>query len=346
MVDHYEPGVFEADLLTEKARVAELLAKYPPLADAHADASGRHPPRTWFFPPHDHRHGNLRELVSLCERGYGEIELHLHHGKAAPDTPENLRRTIRLCLRDYSRFGIFGAENGRLRYGFVHGDWALNNSLPGGKYCGVNSELSILQETGCYADLTFPSCVRSNPAQINSIYYANVALQWPKSYTTGVRARAGAGPRQGLLMIQGPVRPVWLNGRMTFGDAVSDRRRPSRKLTDAWVSTAIHVVGKPNWVIVKVHTHGGTDSTAVLGDAMHEMFGYLETAYNDGSAYVLHYVTARELYNMIRAVEVGETGEPQEYRDYCIEPPCYNSGPDILEASEELQEAVYQTYRG
>jgi hypothetical protein len=79
---------------------------------------------------------------------------------------------------------------------------------------------------------------------------------------------------------------------------------------------------------------------------MHGAFGYLETAYNDGSAYMLHYVTARELYNMIRAVEAGETGEPNEYRDYCIGPPSYDSSPDIPEASEELREAVYRTYRG
>ena len=102
MVDHYEPGTGQVDLDAEKERMAKLLAKYPTLADAHADASGQRPRRTWFFPPHYHRHGNLRELVSLCQRGYGEIELHLHHGKTVPDTPENLRHTLRLCLRDYS----------------------------------------------------------------------------------------------------------------------------------------------------------------------------------------------------------------------------------------------------
>ena len=180
---------------TEKGRVAELLAKYPDLADAHADAYGRHPRRTWFFPPHYHRLGNLRELVSLCQRGYGEIELHLHHGKTAPDTPEHLRHTISLCLRDYSRFGIFGTEGGRQRYGFIHGDFALNNSLPHGRFCGVDSELSILRETGCYADFTFPSCSRSNPRRINRIYYADVDRHRPKAYASGALARAGAGPR-------------------------------------------------------------------------------------------------------------------------------------------------------
>ena len=103
------------------------------MADAHADASGHRPPRTWFFPPHYHRRGNLRELVSLCQRpGLGEIELHLHHGKSVPDTPQHLHHTIRLCLRDYAQFGIFGTEDGRTRYGFIHGDYALTTRSPAG----------------------------------------------------------------------------------------------------------------------------------------------------------------------------------------------------------------------
>ena len=79
---------------------------------------------------------------------------------------------------------------------------------------------------------------------------------------------------------------------------------------------------------------------------MDEAFGYLETAYNDGSAYVLHYVTARELYNIIRAAEAGEVGDPDDYRNYSIGPPCYDPTADILEASEELRAAVSRTYLG
>jgi hypothetical protein len=346
LVDHFEPGTGKVAPDIERARMAELLAKYPPLADAHVDASGHHPRRTWFFPPHYHRYGNLRELVSLCQRGYGEIELHLHHGKTAPDTAENLRETLDLCLRDYSRFGIFGTEDGRTRYGFVHGDYALNNSLLGGRCCGVNSELAILSETGCYADYTFPSCVRSNPRLINRIYYADTAPHRPKAYSSGVLARASAGPQAGLLMIQGPVRPVWVQGRATFGDAFSNQRLLTSKLIDAWVGTSIHVDGKRDWIIVKAHTHGAPNGEAALGNAMHEAFSYLETAYNDGAAYVLHYVTARELYNIIRAVEAGETGDPDLYRDYRVAPPCYDSSPEIYEASDELREAFSRTYQG
>ena len=87
------------------------------------DSSGNIPKRTWFFPPHYHRNSALKKLVSLCERGYGEIELHLHHGKIKPDTSENLEMTIRQCVKEYSYFGIFGHDtNNDKKYGFVHGD--------------------------------------------------------------------------------------------------------------------------------------------------------------------------------------------------------------------------------
>ena len=43
--------------------------------------------------------------------------------------------------------------------------------------------------------------------------------------------------------------------------------------------------------------------------------------YNDGRRYRLHYVTAREMYNAIRAAERGLAGNPGEYRDLEIGPP-------------------------
>ncbi|MBN1320285.1 MAG: hypothetical protein JXA87_05505 [Thermoleophilia bacterium] len=344
MVDHYEPGTGGVDSSREEARVADLLTRYPQLADAHIDAAGRCPRRTWFFPPHYHRHGSLRRLVSLCERGYGEIELHLHHGKIAPDTTENLRHTIALCLRDYSQFGIFGMQEGRRRYGFIHGDYALNNSLPGQKYCGVDNELSVLAETGCYADFTFPSCTRSNPRQINTIHYADTRLKGRKAYASGTRAKVGTERREGLLIVQGPVRPVWVDGRLTFGDAINNRRPLTKRLIAAWIGTSIHVAGKRDWVVVKIHTHGAAYADAVLGSSMHEGLTHLETAYNDGKKHVLHYVTARELYNVIRAAEAGETGDPTDYLDYCVAPPRYDSSPDIAQASDELRAAVSATY--
>lgn len=59
----------------------------------------------------------------------------------------------------------------------------------------------------------------------------------------------------------------------------------------------------------------------LLGDAAHAMHRHLESAYNDGERYVLHYVTARETYNIIKAAEAGKSGDPNRWRDFVLPPP-------------------------
>ena len=71
-------------------------------------------------------------------------------------------------------------------YAFVHGNLALANSA-GGKYCGVDNEMAILRDTGCYADFTLPSAPdETQVAVINQIYEyggdpdsGRPALTWP-----------------------------------------------------------------------------------------------------------------------------------------------------------------------
>jgi hypothetical protein len=80
---------------------------------------------------------------------------------------------------------------------------------------------------------------------------------------------------------------------------------------------------------------------------MHEMFSYLESTCRDGRGYSLHYVTARELYNIIKAAEAGEAGsDPSVYKDYEIMSPQYDSTPELLEASDVLKSLIAKTYRG
>ena len=308
-VDHYEPGTGRVSEVVARQRVDMLLNDYPKLANNHRDSDGCPPKRTWFFPPHYHRNYYLRDLVRLCEQGYGEIELHLHHGKEKPDTSENLEATITQCIKEYAQFGIFGTFENSRRYGFIHGDWALNNSR-GGKFCGVNDEIEILSKTGCYADFTFPSCNEANPSQINSIYYASDHRPIPKSYDSGRRVSTSRTPRNDLMIIQGPLHPFFITSSplslRVLGDGINGNPPVDQRRIDSWVKLGIGIEGKDDWIIIKTHTHGATDHHAVLGREMDELFGYLENKYNDGTHYVLHYVSARELYNIIKAAEAGE----------------------------------------
>jgi hypothetical protein len=348
MVDHFEPGEGNASYPIEKDRMRQLLTKYPALADRHKDSAGNPPKRTWFFPPHYHRHNNLKELVSLCESGYGEVELHLHHGKTKPDTSENLKRTILQCIQEYSRFGIFGEENGVKKYGFIHGDWALDNSRHN-QFCGVNNEIEILQETGCYADFTFPAMNTANPAKMNSIYYAQDDPNKPKSHNGGRNVCAHSKPNRGLMIIQGLLHAMFLNRNplsyRIVGDVLDCFAPVTKERIDLWVKAGVQIQGKEDLVVIKVHTHGATDADAVLGQKMDDIHTHLESQYNDGEKYILHYVTARELYNIIKAVECEKNVEdPEKYRNFRVSQPQYNSSVDLESASSALKDLVGKTY--
>lgn len=332
MVNHFDLGYGRASPEIQRKRMDIWLERYPKIALAHRDSDGIVLQHTWFFPPHYDHADHLKKLAELCRKGFGEIELHLHHDHLPPfqDTSQTLREKIERCIDEYSRYGIFQPKDGgRKRYGFIHGDWALDNSRHGGKYCGVNDELSILKTTGCYADFTFPSSCESQPRKINSIYYAVDEPKRPKSYNKGRDVKVGGNQWGDLMIIEGPLGLRW--DKRNFGlfpcierSAVEGFDPPTTARVDYWIKAGIHVKGKPDWVIVKVYTHGGNESSyeLLLGPVGYEVFSYLEQTYNDKKRYFLHYVTARELYNIIKAAEAGEEATPGNYRDYII--PKYN----------------------
>ncbi len=320
-VDHYEPGNGDVDEKEMQRRVDAWLAGYPAMAKKYTDADGRHPQHTWFYPPHyDIRH--LKQISALCFAGLGEIEMHLHHEN---DTPESLRHKLQECLRLYNQHGaLISAESQpKAVYGFIHGNWALCNSAHG-KYCGVNEELTVLRETGCFADFTMPSCNESQTKKINSIYVAEDTPGRPKSHDTGTDLEVGKFRQGGLVIFQGPLGINWKRRPYPRIEnaSITSENPPTPDRIDYWIQCGIGVKKKPEWVFVKVHTHGAVprDWEAVFGTAAEKMHTYLREKYNDGVNYKLHYVTAREAYNICEAAVMGLSGDPNEYRDYVIKP--------------------------
>jgi hypothetical protein len=95
-------------------------------------------------------------------------------------------------------------------------------------------------------------------------------------------------------------------------------------------------------VFVKIHTHGTleADIDTLLGPEMDAMHSYLEAKYNDGASYVLHYVTAREMYNIIKAAEAGCVGNPHSFRDYVLPPPPHRMREHMDRADKAQLEPV------
>jgi hypothetical protein len=86
------------------------------------------------------------------------------------------------------------------------------------------------------------------------------------------------------------------------------------------VDAGIAVEGRPEWVFVKVHSHGAKESNAdvMLGKRMHDFHRDVLAHFNDGRRYRLHYVTAREMYNIAKAAEAGKSGNAGDYRNYAV----------------------------
>lgn len=330
-VDHYEPMWQKPSYDVECARVARWRQDYPKLCEHHRDADGRQPIHTFFFPEEEYRPEHLNALVELCRMGLGEIEIHLHHDKdTEAGLREKLSRFTNLLARDHGALPRDPAT-GQPRWSFIHGNWALDNSHPDGFGCGVANELVILREEGCYADFTLPAA--PDPCQtttINQIYYATGHPHRSKSHDTGVRVKVGAAPVGDLMLIQGPLgfmsssRKFGIVPRIENAD-VRTSSPPTISRVDDWVNTGIHVEGRPEWVFVKVHTHGTQerDMDTLLGAPMDQAFTHLESRYNDGTNWKLHYVSAREMYNIAKAAEAGLTGDPGIYRDHVIQRPSY-----------------------
>ena len=327
IVDHFEPFNGHVPYSTALKRVLEWKRSYPKFADKHCDADGKPIQHTWFYPPHLD-HSLLPHIVELCQRGYGDIEMHLHHNlmDPFPDTSQTLREKILKCIDDYGKYGIFGQPNGKPRFGFIHGDWSLDNSA-GDAICGVNDELTILRECGCYADFTFPCLGQCQPAIVNKIYYAHDDPRRSKSYNWGIPVKCGQKPpANDLMIIQGIIGfRTDKNKKMKLAIEYSDldfNNPPTEERVDFWVKNSIAINGQPNWRFIKLHTHAGREIRfdANFGESADRAFGYLERKYNDGKDYILHYVTSREMYNLVKAVELGLEKAPNKVRDLVIKP--------------------------
>jgi hypothetical protein len=216
---------------------------------------------------------------------------------------------------------------GQPRYAFVHGNLALANSM-GGRCCGVDSEMRILAETGCYADLTLPAApLQPQTPRINALYQCGRPLDEPVPHWTGKNLRVGA-------MITWP---VLLTGPLVFDWGRRWRGLPAPRIDDGaltagypltperlrrWRSAGICVHGRPEWIFIKLYCHGffTNDQAATIGEPARRLLQEaLEWADRDGR-FKIHFATAREAFNIALAAVDGHGGEPGGYRNYRLRP--------------------------
>jgi len=312
--DHYEPQRGNLPKPQALELVNRWCREYPKQFKELVDVTGRPPQQTFFFPQDEYQPEYLDALRGLCEAGFGDVDIHLHHEN---DTAESLTEKLTSFRNTlFHRHGLLRRDpaTGEITYGFIHGNWALCNSHPKGWFCGVNEELTILRETGCYADFTMPSA--PSPTQvctINSLYYAWDRPGQPASHATGQRVKVDRKPPdESLLMIQGPLVPDWKNPKLGIFPRIENgdlhgTRPPTMQRLDLWLQANVHALGKPNWKFVKLHTHGCKEGNIdmLLGPQMVEFHKKLRERSEQDPRFRYHYVTAWEMAGLIRQIEQG-----------------------------------------
>src|SRR3989338_9370749 len=122
-VDHFEPH--------EQTAVDRWMKGYPELAKRHSDADGKMPQHSffWFFSHSDtpEKKRFLKRLAQLVYEGYGEIELHMHHGN---DNEETFLKQMNEAVMLSKEVGAMVSQETQPRqiFAFIHGMWGLDNS--------------------------------------------------------------------------------------------------------------------------------------------------------------------------------------------------------------------------
>lgn len=311
-VDHFEPTRRHGDEAAE-ASVREWCDRFEKLARQHVDSDGVCFQHSWFYRAEYENPGCVRALGDYTFRGLGEVDFHLHHGN---DDHESFARRLQDGLRLFEKYGamVTAEDSPRRRFAYIAGNWSLDNGANTPHTSGCNTELIALKDAGCYADFTFPAI--GSPAQpktSNSIYYAADDPQ-PKSYDTGVTMEVGGAPSGDLLIFQGPSLFSFSNGYVENA-AVEDFQPATPERLAYWLNAHVHVRGRPEWVFVKLHTHGMQSKKTFERSALDETLRAMAVQWKTAPLR-LHFVTARESYNIAKAAEAGHRGNPNEFRNF------------------------------
>jgi hypothetical protein len=235
------------------------------------------------------------------------------------------------------------------KYAFVHGNFALANCA-GGFGCGVDNEMQLLADAGCYVDMTYPTAA-FHPAQIakiNSLYECSLPFDEAAPHRRGQKLRVGQPIKKLPFIVQGP----WMLdfdrssrsglGRIENG-SLTGANPPSLRRLDLWKKAGIAVAGRSDWLFIKLHTHGmdPTQMDTVLRTPMQNFLENLISGAPERGE-TLHFVSAREMANIILAACDGREGNPGDYRDYRYKLGRTRLKPEVRAAFEAGTHAAVQ----
>lgn len=310
--DHYEPYWGRPSDEVAAARVRAWTDAWPRIAEGSADDFGRPARWSFFYPAEEYHPAVLESLAGLVRRGVGDVEVHVHHDNATPEGFLEQMSGFVATLRN--EHGLLHDWQGRPGFGFIHGNWALDNSRPDGRWCGLNNELTLLRELNCYADFTMPSAPDScQTSLVNAIYWAVDDPSRPKSHDRGPLVTVGAEPpTDALLCVQGPLavraHPRWrVLPSLEVGE-LAGYAPPAADRAEHWLAAAPRI---GNELFVKLFTHGAPEKNAgpLLGGGIAKTVAHLRGACARRGWRLAH-ATAWECFTAIEAARRGQQPTP------------------------------------
>ena len=306
VADHFEPLGRSRSVGEALRKVAAWSERWPRVAeDAPRDATGQRPQYTIFYPQEEYRNELLEGIAEIVRLGIGDVEVHLHHDNEQREP--FIRKVTEYCRRLAGDHGLLRQQNGRTVFGFIHGNWALDNSRPDGKWCGLKGEIALLRDLGCYADFTMPSLPSATQGRvINQIYWCtNNPDNRPRSFDRGIEATVGGGRRGDLLMITGPVGLRFgerLLPRLETGEIAGyDLPTPAR--VSRWFDLAPTINGD---LFLKLYTHGadGRNMEPLLNHGLANLYHWI-AAEAERRRIEIHWATAWQMYQTADALICG-----------------------------------------
>jgi hypothetical protein len=307
ITDHYEPLCQKASVGTALRRVARWEEIWPKIASsAPRDTAGNTPRYSFFYPQEEYRRELLDPLAAMTSQGFGDVEVHIHHHN---ETAKGFTSKMSdFCRRLRDDHGLLHDHRGRMVFGFIHGNWALDNSRPDGLDCGLTGEIELLRDLGCYADFTMPSIPSPTQSRIvNQIYWCTGTPGRPKAFDRGIEASVGGGSMGDLLMITGPA-GLRFGGRIVprieMGE-IAHNDLPTKDRVGVWLDLAPQVGDE---MFLKLHTHGAREDNAdaLLGTAtrasgLDQMFRWLHEE-TQRRGIELRWASAYEMFCAVEAL--------------------------------------------
>ena len=99
--------------------------------------------------------------------------------------------------------------------------------------------------------------------------------------------------------------------------SLSAKTPPNLARLELWKRASIAVKGRPDWLFIKLQCHGmdPRDKEVMIGETMQRFLQELVEG-TSSRLETFHFVTAREMVNIMLAACDGREGNPGDYRDY------------------------------